>query len=85
MTFLLKGQGLRKCDYTGFRGRTAIHEVMPVDETMRRLIMHSEDTEEIRRHAVSQGMQTLLQDGINRAVQGLTTLAEVIQVAYTVF
>ena len=52
---------------------------------MRRLIMHSDDTEEIRRHAVSQGMQTLLQDGINRAVQGLTTLAEVIQVAYTVF
>ena len=80
-----RGRGCEKCDYTGFRGRTAIHEVMPVDETMRRLIMHSEDTEEIRRHAVSQGMQTLLQDGINRAVQGLTTLAEVIQVAYTVF
>lgn len=85
ITSFTRGRGCEKCDYTGFRGRTAIHEVMSVDKTMRRLIMKSEDTEEIRRYAVSQGMQTLLQDGLNRVAKGQTTLEEVIQVAYTVF
>ncbi len=80
-----RGRGCEECAYTGFRGRTALHEVMPVDGTMRRLIMESGDTEEIRRYAISRGMQTFLQDGVNRAAQGLTTLQEVMQVAYTVF
>ncbi|MGI6309005.1 MAG: GspE/PulE family protein [Dethiobacteria bacterium] len=80
-----RGRGCEKCHFTGFQGRTAIHEVMPVDEAMRRLILKASGTEEIRRHAVSRGMQTLLQDGLSRVKEGLTTLQEVLQVAYTVF
>jgi len=80
-----RGRGCEKCDFTGFKGRTAIHEVMPVDPSLRRLIMGSEDTEKIRQYALSQGMQTLLQDGLNRAADGQTTVEEVIRVAYSVF
>ena len=61
-----------------------MHEIMPVDETMRKLILKAGGTEEIRRYAVNQGMQTLLKDGLSRVKEGLTTLQEVLQVAYTV-
>ncbi len=80
-----RGKGCEDCGFSGFKGRTAIHEVMPVDGEMRRLIMESRDTEEIRYHAVSRGMQTILQDGVHRAAKGVTTLKEVMQVAYTNF
>lgn len=79
-----KGKGCERCHFTGYAGRTAIHEVMPVDNTMRKIILRSGSTEEIRHHAVNQGMQTLLQDGLDRVREGLTTLQEVVQVAYTV-
>ena len=85
MPSFFRGRGCEKCDFTGFRGRTAIHEVISINGAMRKLIMQSEDAEDIRRYALSRGMQTLLQDGMDRAAQGLTTLREVIQVAYTVF
>lgn len=79
-----RGVGCEQCYFTGFRGRTAIHEVMPVDGTLRKLILKAGGTEELRRYAVSQGMQPLLQDGLNRVKEGLTTLQEVMRVAYTV-
>jgi len=79
-----RGRGCEKCSFSGFRGRTAIHEVMPVDGEMRRMIMESCDTEEIMRYAISQGMRSLLQDGLQRASEGITTVKEVMQVAYTV-
>ena len=80
-----RGAGCAKCYFTGFRGRTAIHEVMPVDGTLRKLILKASGTEELRRYAISRGMQSLLQDGLSRVKEGLTTLQEVMQVAYTVF
>ncbi|MGI6318733.1 MAG: GspE/PulE family protein [Dethiobacteria bacterium] len=80
-----RGRGCEDCGYSGFKGRTAIHEVMPVDAEMRRLIMVSSDTEEIRYHAVARGMQTILQDGVHRAAEGVTTLKEVMRVACTNF
>jgi type IV pilus assembly protein PilB len=79
------GRGCEDCGFSGFKGRTAIHEVMPVDAEMRRLIMETRDTEEIRYHAVARGMQTILQDGVQRAAEGVTTLKEVMQAAYTNF
>ncbi len=77
-----RGRGCEECGFSGFKGRTAIHEVMTVDGEMRRLIMKSRNTEEIRRYAVSQGMQTILEDGVQRAAEGVTTLKEVMQAAY---
>ncbi|NLJ55891.1 MAG: type II/IV secretion system protein [Firmicutes bacterium] len=83
-TLFTRGKGCEQCHFTGYLGRTAMHEIMPVDETMRKLILKAGGTEEIRRYAVNQGMQTLLKDGLSRVKEGLTTLQEVLQVAYTV-
>ena len=79
-----RGAGCAKCYYTGFRGRIAIHEVMPLDEMLRKLILKASGTEELRRYALSRGMQSLLRDGLNRVREGRTTLHEIMQVAYTV-
>ncbi|RJX28004.1 MAG: type II/IV secretion system protein [Dethiobacter sp.] len=80
-----KGRGCQKCNFSGFKGRTAIHEVMPVDGKMRQLILKSRDTEEIRSHAVALGMQSLMEDGIQKVREGITTLSELMQAAYNVF
>jgi len=80
-----RGKGCPECCYSGFKGRTAIHEVMAVSDTVRRLIRESGDTEKIRRHVVSQGMITLLEDGMQRAEKGITTIQEVMHEAYSAF
>ncbi len=81
----VRGRGCGACNRTGFKGRTAIHEVMPVDAEMRRLILETKDTEVIRQHALSRGMKTLLQDGLQRVKKGQTTFQEVMKEAYSAF
>lgn len=77
-----RGRGCSHCNNTGFKGRTAIHEIMPVDETMRTLIRQSCSGQEIRSYAVANGMVTLLHDGMARAARGETTLDEVVRETY---
>lgn len=81
----VKGRGCELCSGTGYLGRTAIHEVMPVDVVMRRLILGAKDTEVLRRRAVEGGMKTLLQDGMQRVKDGQTTFQEVMKEAYSTF
>ncbi len=80
-----RGRGCAQCNYTGFKGRAAIHELMPVDDAMRDLIQSSRSGRQIRKHAISKGMKTLLQDGMHRAAKGETTLGEVIRETYYAF
>lgn len=77
-----KGRGCAKCNFTGFKGRTAIHEVMKVDRALRTLILRSSDPEKIRQKALESGMKTLLQDGMRCVQEGKTTVQEVLRVAY---
>ncbi|MGI5875382.1 MAG: GspE/PulE family protein [Dethiobacteria bacterium] len=79
-----RGKGCEYCNFTGFRGRTAIHEVMPITESIRQLIKESTNMEDIRRKFIMEGMNTLLQDGMQRAGRGITTLNEVIRETYTI-
>ena len=69
--------GCDHCDKTGYRGRLAIHELMMVSRSLRHLIQTGARAEEILRHALGQGMQTLRQDGIEKVLAGLTTIDEV--------
>jgi len=71
--------GCRACDDTGYRGRTAIYEVLPVTGEIRKLIGHT--TEEIQDEAVKAGMLTLEQDGHRIVLSGTTSLEEVRRVA----
>ncbi|GIU89517.1 MAG: hypothetical protein KatS3mg010_0616 [Acidimicrobiia bacterium] len=77
---LHRAVGCTACGRTGFRGRFAIHEVMPITEEIERLVIDQRSTEEIQKVAVMQGMLTLRDDGLRKVGQGLTTLEEVFRV-----
>jgi type IV pilus assembly protein PilB len=72
--------GCRMCSETGYRGRLAINEVMLVSEEIQRMAVERRPSDEIKRVAVEQGMQTLRQDGMEKVRLGMTTLEEVLRV-----
>ena len=69
--------GCEKCGGTGFRGRAALHELMMVSRGMRQLIQSGQRADELQRLALSEGMRTLRQDGIEKVLAGLTVIEEV--------
>ena len=79
---LTRGQGCVHCHGSGYRGRMAIHEVLPVTERLRAAILGAHDKETLRRAAEADGMATLWQDGAAKACAGKTTLAEVGRALY---
>jgi len=79
-TKLFRGRGCDDCRGTGYRGRTAIYELFVITEDVRSLILRRASSREIRRLAVDAGMVTLRQDGWARAVDGVTTIEEVLRV-----
>jgi len=72
-----KGTGCVSCDDTGYRGRMAIFEFWEIDEDTKSLIYKDADEAELRAEALAKGMVTLVQDGLAKAEQGLTTLEEI--------
>jgi type IV pilus assembly protein PilB len=77
---LYRGKGCHACSFTGMRGRVAIYEVMPVTDEIRELVLRNAHAGEIRDVALSQGMKTLRQNGIQKVIEGVTTLEEVLRV-----
>jgi len=77
----VKGRGCGACQGTGFRGRTGIFELMLLSQKLRELTFNQAPTEDLRRTAISEGMRTLYQDGIDKVLRGVTTLEEVMRVA----
>jgi type IV pilus assembly protein PilB len=78
---LWRAVGCRSCAGTGYRGRIALHEVMPVGEEIERLAVERASSHELQRVAVAEGMEVLRTDGLRKAAAGETTLAEVLRVA----
>ncbi|MBW3562204.1 MAG: type IV-A pilus assembly ATPase PilB [Actinobacteria bacterium] len=74
---VFRAVGCTKCGNTGYRGRLALHEVMPVDEDVERLTVERASSEEIKRVAIKNGMRTLRQDGLAKVLQGETTIEEI--------
>ena len=70
--------GCAQCDGTGYKGRMGIHELMCSDDTIRGHIRRRESAHDIRRSALRAGMKTLRQDGIDKVLQGLTDIQEVL-------
>ncbi|MFN3375195.1 MAG: GspE/PulE family protein [Burkholderiaceae bacterium] len=75
---LWRAVGCTQCEGQGYRGRLGIHELMVSDEAIRHQIRHRASAAEIRQSALAQGMLTLRQDGIEKVLQGLTDLPEVL-------
>lgn len=70
-------QGCEECKGTGYKGRTAVHEILEVDEEMRKLIVKGATAEDIRDLAKRKGMRTLYEAGILKVRRGITDIAEV--------
>jgi len=75
---LYKGMGCERCGGTGYKGRYAIHELLVVDDEIRHAIVAGKSATEIKEMARQKGMKTLREDGIYKALLGITTLEEVL-------
>ncbi len=75
-----RGEGCNRCSGSGYRGRVGIHEVLEVDEVIRQLVMRRANADEVRATAIKNGMITMTVDGFYKAVQGITTLDEILRV-----
>jgi type II secretory ATPase GspE/PulE/Tfp pilus assembly ATPase PilB-like protein len=75
-----RGEGCAECRQTGYRGRIALFELLEVDDGMRELIARPAGTSELRAAAVEGGMVTMLRDGVEKAMRGITTVEEVLRV-----
>jgi type IV pilus assembly protein PilB len=77
-----RGQGCNYCHHTGYRGRKGIFELMAMNSTIREMTFNREPTQQIRKRARQTGMRTLLEDGLIKALRGITTLDEVLSICH---
>jgi len=77
-----EGQGCIECAGTGFRGRTAIHELLELSDRIREMILVKKPTSEIRRAAREEGMRFLRESALDKVRLGLTTLKEINKVTF---
>ncbi|HDP79248.1 MAG TPA: type II secretion system protein GspE [Spirochaetes bacterium] len=78
---LYHGEGCEKCLNTGYLGRTGIYELLPMSDAIRKMIVSRSEAYEIKKTAIDEGMKTLFQDGLEKAVEGVTTVEEVLRVS----
>ncbi len=74
-------KGCERCNNMGYKGRIGIYEVIPKSEGLDKLIMENAGAMEIRKYAIENGMVTMMQDGLLKAMQGITDVEEVFRVA----
>lgn len=75
---LYKGVGCEECSGTGYNGRAGIHELFIIDDPLREAIVRGASSTEVKELAIQLGMKTLRDDGIHKALEGITTLEEVL-------
>jgi general secretion pathway protein E len=75
-----RSHGCRQCNGTGYNGRTTILEFLIVTDAIRRLVIKSADANDIQTTAISEGMCSMYEDGIRKALTGITSLEEVTRV-----
>lgn len=75
-----KAKGCKICNFTGYKDRVAIYEILVINRKIRELILAKASTSEIREEAIKQGMQTLRFSGWKKVIQGVTTPDEVMRV-----
>lgn len=77
-----EGAGCPACNNTGYKGRVALYEVMPVKDEIKELIIQGGTALEIKKEAVRLGMSTLRQSGIKKVMDGITTIEEILRVTF---
>jgi type IV pilus assembly protein PilB len=74
------GVGCANCNGTGYKGRLALYEVMPMVDAIREAVIAGASTAEVKRTAIASGMCTLRRSGINKIAEGVTTVEEVLRI-----
>jgi type IV pilus assembly protein PilB len=78
----LRGRGCNHCHQNGYRGRLGIFELLKMTSAIREMTFNREPTQQIRRVARKNHMRTLLEDGVQKALKGITTLEEVLSICH---
>jgi type IV pilus assembly protein PilB len=76
---LCEGKGCKNCNNTGYKGRIAIYEIMPMTDALKDLVLQGCSSVELKREAIKQGMKTLRQAALSKLAEGMTTVSEVIR------
>lgn len=76
---IYKGQGCKICHNTGYAGRVGLFEVLEVTSKLKKLILEKEESDLIGKAAVEEGMTTMLSDGLDKVIKGVTTIEEVLR------
>ena len=74
-----QGTGCRECNETGFKGRIALYEIMPMTDELKDLVLQGASSVELKRAAIALGMKTLRQAALSKLLEGTTTISEVIR------
>jgi type IV pilus assembly protein PilB len=75
-----RGTGCKVCNDTGYKGRVALYEVMPFKERLREIVLQGGSTAEVKDEMIRDGVATLRMAGLNKVVQGVTTIDEIVRV-----
>ncbi len=78
----VKGKGCDVCNNTGYKGRVALYEVMPIKDEIKELILQGASVMDIKKQAVSLGMKTLRASGLIKIKEGMTSLDEVLETTF---
>ncbi|EMI10594.1 GspE/PulE family protein [Anoxybacillus gonensis] len=78
---VMRGRGCPTCNMTGYKGRIALHELMVMSDEMRKVILNGEPLSKLREIAIKNKMIFLIDDGLLKVKQGLTTTEEVLRVS----
>jgi general secretion pathway protein E len=80
----LQGSGCKSCANSGYRGRTGMFEILSTSDEIKTLLVKGTTANELRKHAINQGMVTLLKDGMLKVKKNITTPSEVLRNAYSI-
>lgn len=78
---LYRGKGCERCGNTGYYGRLAIHELLPLSGEIRNLILQRSSADRLKETARKEGMKTMFEDGMEKVLAGRTTLSELLRAA----
>ncbi|MDP3964771.1 MAG: GspE/PulE family protein [bacterium] len=77
---LFQGRGCARCENSGYKGRVSIAEVLEITDSLKKIVLAGSDIDKIKEEFLKQGMHSMVQDGYVKALQGVTTVEEVMKV-----
>jgi type IV pilus assembly protein PilB len=77
-----KGKGCSACNNSGYKGRIALYEIMPVGADIKQMVLECSSADEVKKTASKLGMKTLRMSGLTKVTEGITSIEEVLRVTF---